>query len=71
MNEMEIRNKFLKGNRAKLRLAWTITIAVIIFTVIFSFSFSGEQDNGQNRGRVIDSAGILSDATIDRINEQN
>ena len=68
MNEMEIRNKFLKGNRAKIKLAWTATIAAIIFIVIFSFINGG--NNTHTQDWVIDGAEILSDATIASINEK-
>ena len=70
MNEMEIRDKFLAGNRAKIKLAWFATIAVVVATAVFSFYFFAEAE-APRRDWVIDSAGILSDATIAHINERN
>lgn len=70
MNEMEIRDKFLRGNKLKINLAWVVTIAVVIAAVIFSFNFFREVPAVRNEW-VVDNDGILRDATIGHINDRN
>jgi hypothetical protein len=70
MNEMDIKSKFLRGNRFKLSVAWIITITAVIFTIIFSFRVFGSSDAIRN-GWVYDSGQILSNATIESINAKN
>ena len=69
INEAEIRDKFLRGNRAKLNFTWFMVIALIIATTIFSFRIF--EETFVRDGWVVDGAGVLSDATIAHINERN
>ena len=69
INEAEIRDRFLRGNKLKLNFAWAMVIALIIATTIFSFHIF--QESFSRDGWVVDSAGVLSDATIAHINERN
>jgi uncharacterized membrane protein YgcG len=74
MNEMEIRNKFLKGNRFKINIAWLITIALVVCTIIFSFIFggnSGDMFQTSTERWVHDNDGLLSDATLSEILAKN
>ena len=70
MNEMEIKDKFLRGNRFKMSLAWVVTVALVIFTIVFSFRFFREDVRGRD-GWVIDNDRILRQTTIDEINAMN
>ena len=66
-----IKEKYLKGNKAKLTMAKIATAVMIITALMFS-QFSGAPLLNMKPGNwVHDKAGVLSDATINAINQHN
>jgi uncharacterized membrane protein YgcG len=64
-----IREKYLRGNKAKLTMAKIATAAMIIIALMFSHQFLPETaTRNAEKIRVHDKDGILSDATINAIN---
>ncbi|MCL2099127.1 MAG: TPM domain-containing protein [Oscillospiraceae bacterium] len=70
MNEAEIRNKFLAGNKLKIKTAWIAVMALVVITAVFSFDYFKEPDNGYKEN-VYNDDGILSDTAIEKIEGGN
>lgn len=70
MNENEIRDKYLRGNKAKLNIAKIATVCLMIAAVLLSV-YTGGSSETNLKNRVYDNDKILSDATINAINGKN
>ena len=70
MNEDAIREKYLKGNKAKLQTA-KIATAFMIIAALFISWFVLDAPKGTAKGWVYDKDGVLSDATVNAVNNKN
>jgi len=66
-----IKEKYLRGNKAKLTTAKIATVLMIIAALMFSQFLDAPVTNIKPGNRVYDTDGIMSEATISAINEKN
>lgn len=71
MGEEAIREKYLKANKTKLQTAKLISVLMIAAALFFSMFVFNKQQNADKSQAVYDEAEILSDATIQKINERS
>lgn len=71
INEDAVKEKYLRGNKAKLQAAKTATVLMIIAAILFSWFVYGVPVNTVSKKWVYDKDGILNDITINAINSKN
>ncbi|MCL2813214.1 MAG: TPM domain-containing protein [Oscillospiraceae bacterium] len=71
MNEEAIKEKYLKLNKTKLQTAKLISVLMIAAALFFSMFVFNEPQKVDKSQAVYDKAEILSDATIQKIDERN
>ncbi|MCL2771902.1 MAG: TPM domain-containing protein [Oscillospiraceae bacterium] len=71
MNEQQIKDKYIRGNKIKLNIAKIATVIMIIAAVLLSVFVLSNSSVKAKSSWVYDKSKILSDSTINTINSKN